>query len=252
MANTTKKPIKSASKNQKALGKKGTQTISAKIAKPQAKKTKISLFSEIIKTCRAKANFIKKPLITSKPPKVVYLALAIIALALLFTYKKSWLVAATVNGAPITNFEVLSKLNKQYRTQTLNQMINEKIILEEANKKKVVVKDSEINERLTALEKNVGGKEILDNLLTQQGQTRESLKDQLKIQLTIEKLYENEASVSAKEIDEFITQNKGQLQATDSAGQVKEARDFLKQQKLANIFQEKFQQLKAAAQIKIF
>lgn len=192
------------------------------------------------------------PLIGNRLPKAAYLAIVIIGLTLLLVTKKGWIIAATVNGSPITNFEVLSKLNQQYRTQTLNQMVNEKIILEEAKKNKVFITQKQIEDKIAALEKNVGGKETLDNLLSQQGQTREGLKDQLKIQLTIEKMYDNEASVSAEGLDQFIAQNKDSLQATDSAGQTQEATEFLKQQKLAKVFQEKFQQLKTATQVKIF
>lgn len=187
-----------------------------------------------------------------RPPKIVYLLLIILGLLLITVVKKNWILAATVNNSPITNFEVLAKLNEQYRNQTLTQMINEKIILEEAKKQKVGVTSKEIADKITALETNVGGKDILDNLLSQQGQTREGLKNQLKIQLLIEKLYENEATVSAEEVEKFIAQNQDQLQATNSAGQTKEAADFLKQQKLAKVFQEKFQQLKSAAKITIF
>lgn len=192
------------------------------------------------------------PLIGNRLPRAAYLAIVIIGLTLLLVTKKGWIIAATVNGSPITNFEVLSKLNQQYRTQTLNQMVNEKIILEEAKKNKVFITQKQIEDKITALEKNVGGKETLDNLLSQQGQTREGLKAQLKIQLTIEKMYDNEASVSAEGLDQFIAQNKDSLQATDSAGQTQEATEFLKQQKLAKVFQEKFQQLKTATQVKIF
>ncbi|MDO8639189.1 MAG: hypothetical protein Q7R43_06445, partial [Candidatus Daviesbacteria bacterium] len=73
-----------------------------------------------------------------------------------------------------------------------------------------------------------------------------------KIQLIIEKLYANEATVSASEVAQFIAQNGSQLQATDSAGQQKEAEDALKQQKLGTIFNQKFQDLKSAAKVTIY
>ncbi len=72
------------------------------------------------------------------------------------------------------------------------------------------------------------------------------------IQLAITKLYDKEATVSAEEVSKFIETNKDQLKATDSAGQEKEAYDNLKQQKLSQIFSQKFQQLKQKANIKIF
>lgn len=192
------------------------------------------------------------PLKNIKLNKFIITAIVIIGLALLFTYKKNWILAGSVNGAMISNFEVLSRLNSQFRTQTLNQMINEKIILQEAQKQKVNVTKEEVADKIAVLEKSVGGKETLDGLLSQQGQTRNGLQDQVRIQLMIEKLYSSEATVSAQEVTDFITQNGAQLQATDSAGQQKEAEDALKQQKLGTIFNQKFQELKTAAKVSIY
>lgn len=184
--------------------------------------------------------------------KRIYLAILVLGLILLISYKKSWFVAAMVNNTPITNFELLSRVNQQYRSQVLNQMINEKVILDEANKKHITITDKEINDRITQLEGSVGGGQMLDNLLAQQGMTRTEYKRQLLVQMSFEKMYEGEATISAEEVTKFIETNKDQLQATDSASQIKEATDLIKQQKLSKIFQDKFQQLKNAANIKIF
>ena len=72
------------------------------------------------------------------------------------------------------------------------------------------------------------------------------------VQLAITKLYESEATVSAAEVTKFIDANKQMLKATDSASQEKEAYDTIKNQKLSQIFSEKFQQLKQTAAVKIF
>lgn len=183
--------------------------------------------------------------------KTVLIAL-VISLLLLAFYKKHWFIAATINRIPISNFEVLYRLNEQFRNQTIEQMVNEKLILAEAQKNGVKITTEDIDRKISELEKNVGGAEVLNNLLTQQGQTRTSLTNQLIIQLSIEKLYKKDATVSATEVNEFIAQNQGQLTATDSAGQITEAEELLKQQKLSQIFNEKFQQIKKSAQIQIF
>lgn len=180
------------------------------------------------------------------------IVVVVVGLALLVYYKRSWFVAATVNGSPISNFELLSRLNSQFRTQMLNQMVNEKIIFDEAKRNNVQVSDSEIDQKISEYEKNVGGKDSFDALLEQQGQTRDSLREQIKIQLTIEKLYGKEATVSADEVNKFIADNKSQLTASDSAGQQKEATDDLKQQKLSDIFRQKFQSLRDSAKIQIY
>lgn len=184
--------------------------------------------------------------------KKFYIILVIAGLLLLFIYKKSWFVAATVNGSPITNLELQMRLNREFRTQTLTQLINEKIILSEAAKNNAVVSDVDISKKISEVETNVGGVAALDSLLSQQGQNRESIRQQIKLQLSIEKLYANEATVSAEEVTKFIEQNKDQLQATDSAGQQTESYNAIKNQKLTQIFSQKFQDLKNKAKIQIF
>mgnify|MGYP001589285971 CR=1 FL=1 len=184
--------------------------------------------------------------------KKLYLIILILGILLLAVYKKSWFIAAIVNGTPVTNLELQSKLNTQFKTQTLDQMINEKIILLEATKNNALPTQQEIDQKIAELEESVGGKDTLDSLITQQGQTRSGLKDQIMIQLAITKLYDKEATVSADEVSKFIETNKDQLRATDSAGQQAEATNALKQQKLSQIFSQKFQELRQKANIKIF
>lgn len=181
-----------------------------------------------------------------------YIIFLITGLLLLAIFKKSWFVAATVNGSPISNLELQMRLNRDFRSQTLTQMINEKIILDEAAKNNAVVSETDINNKISEVEKSLGGAQILDSMLAQQGQTRASIRQQIKLQLTIEKLYANTATVSAEEVTKFVEQNADQLRATDSAGQQKEAYDNLKNQKLSQIFSQKFQELKTKANIKIF
>lgn len=184
--------------------------------------------------------------------KKFYVVLIIVGLILLANFKKGWFVAAMVNGSPITNFELQMKLNQQFHTQTLNQLINEKIILDEARKNNAVVQDTEINNKIQEIETSVGGTKAMDDILSSQGQDRNSIKNQIRLQLSIEKLYSNEATVSAQEVDKFLETNSAQLRASDSASQIKEAADLLKQQKLSQIFNEKFQSLRQSAKITIF
>ena len=190
--------------------------------------------------------------INFKSSKKFYIILLAVVLLLLIIYKKSWFIAATVDSSIITNFELLSKMNQQFRQQTLNQMINEKILLQEASKKGITIQNSELEGKIIELEQNVGGAGVLDNLLSQQGQTRSTLRDQVRVQLTISKLYDQEATVSAEEVAKFLEQNRASLQATDSAKQEEEAFNLLKQQKLSEIFNQKFQELRQKANIKIF
>ncbi len=184
--------------------------------------------------------------------KMFYVVIIALGLLILVIYKKNWVIAATVNGSPLSNIELQMRLNEQFKTQTLNQLINEKIILAEATKNNVAVDTSEIDKKIAEIEANVGGAQALDSLLAQQGQTRQSIRQQIKLQTIIEKLYSKDATVSGEEVTQFIEQNKAQLRATDSAGQQTEAYDTLKNQKLSQIFSQKFQDLRTKAKIQIF
>lgn len=246
MPRATDKP--KAASVKKAASKKRVTT------KPSAEETTSSISSSLKMPSLSLPRF-SNPTQTVKnfrPTKQTYLIALIIGLLLLGYYKKGWFVAATVNGAPLSNFELLSRMNQQYRSQVLNQMVNEKIILDAAKAKNVTVSKSDIDQKLSQIENNVGGSQALDSLLAQQGQTRDTLYQQLKLQVTIEKLYADEATVSAEEVQKYIVDNKDQLTATTSAEQTKEAEDILKQQKLAKVFNSKFQELKEQAKVLIF
>lgn len=189
-------------------------------------------------------DFLKKNL------AIILIIAAVLGLAI---FKKHWFVAATVNGVPVSNLEVLGRLNREYRTEVLETIVSEKIILSEARKKGAIPSESEVNDRMKELEeKQFGGAEAFDAFLEQQNQTRATIKELVKIQLAIEKMYATEATVSDEEVAEFITQYKDQFQASDEAGQKEEARDAIKQRKLSQIFSEKLEELKKNAQVKIF
>lgn len=187
-----------------------------------------------------------------KTSRSTYIVIIILAILILIVLKRSWFVAASVNGAPITNLELQNALNQQHRGKVLTRLVTERIISDEARKQGVVVKNSDIDERYNSMAETFGGADVLQSMLAQDGQTVDIFKNQIKLQLMVEKMYEQEATVSAVEIQDFIAQNESQLQSTESAQQVKEVESVLKQQKISQIFNERFVDLKAAAQIKIF
>lgn len=181
-----------------------------------------------------------------------YITLVIIGLLLLISFKKSLLIAATVNGSPISNLELQLRLNKNHRTQVLNQMTNEKILEQEAAKAGIIIHKSDLDKKIKEVEDKYGGAETFSSLLSQQGLTREDFLSQTKIQLIVEKLYMSEASPSAEEIDQFMKDNADIPEASEPAKFKTIAEEQTRQQRLAKIFNEKFQALKQAAKIQIF
>lgn len=184
--------------------------------------------------------------------KRVLVGLGIILLIILAANKKHWFVPATLNGFPIVSPEVIARLYSDYRLPAVNELIDEKIIMGEAKGKNAVPSQDEVNARMSELEQQVGGAENLNNLLSQEGTSRASLARRLMLRLSLEKIYSSEATVSAEEIDDFVQSNKVQLVATGAAEQRTEAENIIRQNKLSQVINQKFGQLREKANVKIF
>ena len=192
---------------------------------------------------KAKINFkaLKKRQIVS--------ILAIIALFALLYFKKSWLVVAWVNNRPITRFEFNHQLEQQYGKKVLESLINQKLINQEAKKQKINITDEQIQESIDKIEKSLSGQISLDDALKAQGITREQLKSDMKLQLTIEKLVSQGIEISDEEIAEYFKENKELFTATEEGKQKEEAINNLRQQKINKKFQGWLENLHNTAKI---
>src|SRR3989344_519812 len=146
------------------------------------------------------------------------IAIAIGILILLGTlyYAKGLLVAAVVNGVPLSRIELTKELQKQSGKQVLDAMITKSLIYQEAAKKNISISDSEVNDEIIKIEKNIEQQgQKLDDLLSFQGMTRNDLKDQIKIKKIVEKLAGNNIDVTDKEVDDYMKANK--IEVTDES-----------------------------------
>ncbi len=184
--------------------------------------------------------------------KKTFLIIIVAIIVLVSFYKKDLLIAATVNGSPISNLELQLRLNQLYAKKELLQMIDEKIIKDAIRKNNITVSQDEINNKISQIEQNVGGAQTLDAMLSAQNQTRALLKDQITIQVGLEKLLAKETTISDQEVDQFMKASPDLFQSTDSAQNTQKAQDIIKQQKLSQVFDKKFEELKKAANIQIF
>ncbi len=189
--------------------------------------------------------------------KRVVILVIIAALAILVYYKKGWFIAATVNSQPISNVELTQRMYSLYKGDTLKQLINEKILEQEATKNGVYVSQAQINQRAEEdINKQYGSQNNLDQAISQQGVDKNAILSQLKntarIELLVEGLYGKEASPTAEQIDQFKKDNANIPEATDTAKFQVLAADQVKQENLNKIIGEKFQALKSAAKIQTF
>jgi foldase protein PrsA len=169
-----------------------------------------------------------------KNKKFIGMIAVIVILVILAFAVKSVFIAATVNGEPITRLSVVSTLEKQGGKTVLDSLITKTLILQEAKKENISITQSDIDaqiKKITASLKTQGM--TLDQALTAKGLTKADLNDELKIELSIDKMVGTDIPVTAKEIDDFVATQKSQMPegTTDAQFRAQETIQ-LKQQKL--------------------
>lgn len=165
----------------------------------------------------------KKPKRKKTATTAIIIAIAVLlVIVLLILYFKVWNQNSDKNAAALVNNEVISfteleegynaipEVYKMFMTkeQILDQLIEQKLLLQEARKRGIVVTEKEIDDSIAEiLEQNMMSEEDLDALLKEGGMTMKEIRDSDKMQITINKLLEQEVyskiPVNESEIKEY-------------------------------------------------
>lgn len=176
-------------------------------------------------------NTIKLPKFLTK--KVIIVVVIILALGALVYFYKNLIVAATVNGTPIYRLEVVKELEKRSGKMALDAIVNEKLILAEADKQNIVVSDSEVNEQIKSIEEQVksqGG--TLDELLSTEGISQTEFRKQITIQKKAEKIFGDKILPTQEEMEAFASSS-GMVFSALAEEEKKQVSEQLKQQKFS-------------------
>ena len=182
----------------------------------------------------------------------VIAAIILILLALAY-YEKGLLIAATVNGSPISRLAVIQALEKRSGKAALDSLITQKLIVDEASKKGIKVTDAEIATEIKNIESQIaaqGG--TLPQMLEQQGLTMDDLEEQIGTQKKVEGLLGDAIQVTDAEVAKYIKDNKVTVpkgQETDTNNQIREQ---LKQTKFQSAIQPLLDSLHTQAKINYF
>ncbi len=189
-----------------------------------------------------------------KSKKILIVFLAFLILAFLLFYFKQLFVAAVVNNKPITRFTLDRELEKQGGQQVLESLVTKSLILQEAKNQGVIITQKEIDEKISEIEKQVESQgSDLDTLLLTQGQTRKSLEEQIKIELIIGEILNDEITISDEEVQEYYEENKEYYGEEANFEEIKESiREELRQTKLSERFQLWLEEVKQKAKIYYF
>src|SRR3989344_1947689 len=186
----------------------------------------------------------------SKKNLAWYLAsiIAVLIIALIvyvFWFNRGLLVAGSVNGRLITTPEFYSRLVKTGGEQGFDNLVRDILLRQEASKKGVTATKEEVDTKIEQIEKSLGGKDSFEAALSQNKTSLDTLREQITMQVLVEKLLADQIKVSDAEVAKFIAENKETTTGKSKEG-VKEA---LQSQKLNEKFQSWYEDLKNKAKI---
>jgi foldase protein PrsA len=196
-------------------------------------------------SCCGTSCFCKSP--RNKIPMIIGALTLILLFALAFS--KGYILVAIVNNKPLFRFQLNQTMMARYGKQTLEGMVSESLIADEAKKLNITISQEEIDAQEAEVLKSFGGKVSLDELLKFQGTTKTEFDAQIKLQLVVNKIMEKDIAVTDEEIAAYKETNKTLLVSSDEASLTEEARKALTEQKINEKIQPWFTELKNKAKI---
>lgn len=183
--------------------------------------------------------------------RAVLIPLVIIIILGLLYYFKNQFVVAIVNGQPISRLALIENLEKQYRKQTLDALITEVLIFQEAKKQNINVSQEQVDQEVKKIEERFSQQgQNLDQLLEAQGMTREDLGEQVRIPKLLEKMAGKDLQITDQELNDYIEKNKSLFPKEAKVEDIKEnVREQLKQEKLNEEMQTFLKKLRDNAKI---
>lgn len=196
-------------------------------------------------------NFLKKGKGGPLTPSIIIVILVLVILLGGLYYFKNQFISATVNGQPIWRLTLIKELEKQSGKATLENLVTKALILQEAKKQKVVISQEEIDQKMKELEDNFTSQgQNLDQLLEAQNMTRTQLREQIEVQMIVEKIVSQDVEVTDEEVADYLKANPDYLpEGSDLESVKEEVKQQLQQQKSSDQVQSWIDSLRENAQI---
>ncbi|MGE5542242.1 MAG: peptidylprolyl isomerase, partial [Bacillota bacterium] len=118
---------------------------------------------------------------------------------------------ATVNGERITPQEFYSALQNDSGRQTLERLMLERLIKQEAGKQGVSVSDAELQKGIDEIKAQFGSEAEFTAALDDSGMSLDDLKDSVRLNELVRKLSLKGVTISEEEIQKYFEENKDTL-----------------------------------------
>lgn len=187
-----------------------------------------------------------------KRRKIVIFVFLLLTLALLFILVSRFMVVAYVNSRPISRFSVIKQLESQGGQEVVDNLINKSLIEQEASKLNINISNEDVQNEIKNIEELVTEQGMtLEEALELQGQTKDELAENIKMQMIIEAVLAEKIEISEEDIRAYFDENKDFLGEDAIFEEFKDQiRDQLAQQEMSTAYQEWITNLREQANIK--
>lgn len=255
--------------NKKTAAKKTTTTTTSKKVTPRKRTTSAKAPVKSVRTVKTVQTSTPAPKTISKPVSMneyktmetqktkknmnktaMTIGLLVVILAILYFSRSAFLVAF-VNGQPVSTAEFNHQMQVDAGQKAMSEVIEKKLIFQEAQKKHVTISDNDINKQIADISATLKKQgQTLDQALAAKSLSKQDLIDQIKIKLIVDKILGPQIKVSDKDVQDYIDKNKDQLGSTEVNDAMKASiKQQMTQQKLQDKFTTWVQDLQTKAKI---
>lgn len=184
----------------------------------------------------------------------LWVGVAVVLLAILLYAGRGILIAAMVNGQPISRLAVIQQLEKQAGKDALNGLIGEVLIQQEAQKEHVAVSQSEVDASEAQIANALKSQGTnLNDALAARGMTKQQLDNQIALDKMLTKMVGKNVKVTDQQVQDYINANQSNLPQGLSDDQLKaQVKQQLEQQQLTTLKQQFVDNLQKKASIQTF
>ncbi len=196
-----------------------------------------------------------------KNPFVIISLLVIIVATINFYFLRGGQVVATINGEPIHRKEFEKQLawagSDFMEEDILYYMIRNKLILQDAEREGVIVKEQEVENQYNQIIQQFSSEEELEKALKDSDMTREQLREDIKEEIIFEKYFEKikedrEITVNSEEMEEYYKENEEIFKDSSFEEAQSQIKEVIVEQKTEILIEEIVEGLFQNSQIKTF
>lgn len=164
---------------------------------------------------------------------------------------KGLFVAATVDGKFITRLQVIRDLEARSGREALESLVTTQVIHDAALRQSIVISEAALDEEIAKIRTRIEKQGTsLEQVLTDEGLSLQSLREQISSQKELEALLGEKIAITDEEVTQYLAENKYPAPTEMSEEEFKTAiRDQLKSQKLGQEASTWIEAAKAKASI---